>query len=209
MAFTEVFHKRTLYYWSKLHSSQLDSSQGYENINQSICINIMGQRSFKSLNDQHLIFEVLEQKHHIKLCKDMEIHYIQLPLIDDTIEVSSMDRLTEWMTIVKDIHLPYKQKTINQIGSKESVMQMALDEYSKINEDDLIREKLAARQRFVMDMNTNLNVAVARGEARGEAKGEIAAKHQIALKMLSESYSVEQISSIIGLISDEIKGLNN
>ncbi len=199
VAFEPQFHKRSLYYWSKLHSSQLKSGQQYDQLKKSICINIMSTTCFKDITTPHISFYAYSPAIQQKLCEDLEIHYVQLPLINDTIEVDIMDRFTEWMTFIKDVHDQKKKNLINRLLTKEGVFKMAYDEYSKINDDELMRERLEARQKFIWDMNT------ARSNAMKEGKAE--ALHQVALNMLSKSMDPSTISELTGLSLEEISNL--
>ncbi len=138
-----------------------------------------------------------------------------------------MDRFTEWMTFIKDVHDQKKKKLINRLLAKEGVFKMAYDEYSKINDDELMRERLEARQKFIWDMNTARSNAIkegreigleegraegraegkAEGKAEGILEGQSNALHQVALNMLSKSMDSSTISELTGLTLEEIQNL--
>lgn len=209
VSYESYFPKRSLYYWARLHSTQLSEGQHFDSIKKSICINIMANRCFKDLHDDHLLFQPICQNHNRLLCSDMEIHYVQLPFIDDTMEVDTMNRFTEWMTLIKDIHLAEKKKLISRITTKDGVMKMAYDEYSRINEDELKREKLEARQKFLWDINSAKAHAVKAGRVEGRVEGKTEARTEMALKMLGKGMDLETISELTDLTIEELNNLAN
>lgn len=171
MNYTSIFRNRSVYYWSKLHASQLLEGQSFECLKKSICIIIISEQCFTENNRSHNVFGIREHHDGFALCDDLEIHYVQLPLIDDTIEVDGMDPLTKWMVFIKDMHLAEKESIINEIVSEEGVMQLAYEEYSKINADDLLREQLEARQKFIWDVTTEKSLAKKEARIAGLEEG--------------------------------------
>ena len=215
VSFETQFHKRSLYYWANLHASQLSNGEDYSKLQKSICINIMRTQCFKEIPSPHITFYAYSPEYRLKLCSDLEIHYVQLLLIKDTIDVEIMDRFTDWMTFIKDVHDSTKRPLINQIVSKGSVFRLAYDEYAKINEDELMRERLEARQKFIWDMNTARKNAIDEGRAEGRAEGLSEGKqsviqegiYTVALNMLAKSFDFETISELTGLTVNQIKEL--
>lgn len=169
--YNNLYRSRSLYYWAKLHSNQLSKGENYQKVMKSISINIMAKACFDESMKNHLTFKVMEVEEQFILSNDLEIHYVQLPMFDDTIEVELMDRLTEWMTFLKDIHLHEKKSVIKKIVSKEGVMQLAYEEYSKVTDDEILKEKLEARQKYIWDRNTEKELAVEEGYNRGLEEG--------------------------------------
>ena len=211
ISFSKHFHKRSLYYWSLLHSSQLEEGDKFSKLKKSICINIMSAKCFTDINEPLILFTVQNCEHKITLSNDLEIYYVQLPAIDDTIEAEAMDKLTEWMTFIKDIHLKEKQSLIQKIAAKEGVMQMAYDEYSKVNNDKLMREKLEARQKFIWDMNSANEEAIeeahAEGREEGREEGHLEEKTSLAKKMKASGYDIAEIARLTGISENSINNL--
>ncbi|PID78358.1 MAG: hypothetical protein CSB21_00565, partial [Deltaproteobacteria bacterium] len=52
----EIFKNRSLYYWSRLYSSQLEQGRKYHNLYPVICINILDFKLFEEQNRYHLCF---------------------------------------------------------------------------------------------------------------------------------------------------------
>lgn len=74
--------KRTLYYWSKRYSSQLQEGQRYDELKKCVTINILNYECLP--NDlYHSVFHLKEDRSGIALTDDIEIHFIELPKLDD------------------------------------------------------------------------------------------------------------------------------
>lgn len=215
MNYTNLYRSRSLYYWARLHSEQLSKGESYSNAQKSICINLISEKGFPESERNHLRFSVLEQNEFFYLSHDLEIHYIQLPLFDDTIDVTLMDRMTEWMTLLKDIHLSDKQSIIKKIVSKKGVMQLAYDEYSKVTSDEILKEQLEARQKFKWDMEAAKDYAVEEGTRegikqgleKGLAQGAKKKALEIAKLLKEQNVSNDIIIASTGLSKEDVENL--
>ena len=73
----EYFSKRSLYYWSRLYAYQLNKGQNYDELKQTITINL--------LNFNYLPYETCHNSYHVYndktqdiLIDDLELHFIEL-----------------------------------------------------------------------------------------------------------------------------------
>ena len=70
--------KRSLYYWSKLYSEQLNEGEDYSLLKRTICINIL---NFKYLKTRmfHSVYRMKEIHTNEELSDIEEIHFIEIP----------------------------------------------------------------------------------------------------------------------------------
>ena len=197
-----VFRKRSLFYWANLHSTQPLRGQEYEEVVKSICINIVNSTCIHESNQLHNIFKVLDNEEHFELCDDLEIHYFQLPNIYAIMNKGEFNDEEAWMLLIREAGRG-NDKLIHTLIDKKEVLKMTYDAYNKINNDDLMREKLEAHHKYLMDKSNDLCEARREGEKVGLERGRI----EIAKKMLVVGLSPEIIAASTGLSPEEIQKL--
>ena len=78
------YKKRSLYYWAKLYSDQLNAGQSYDKLEKTISIHLL---NFEMLDesdygtDYHNVFKVKHEKTNLILTDMLELHYIELKKI--------------------------------------------------------------------------------------------------------------------------------
>ncbi|MBN2220796.1 MAG: Rpn family recombination-promoting nuclease/putative transposase [Vallitaleaceae bacterium] len=198
----QSYRKRSLFYWSKLHSKQPIKGQNYENTVKSICINIVNSRCIRESDDAHSVFRVLEDKKHFLLCDDLEIHYFQLPNLRGIIELSKAEIDEEaWLLFIRDVGRKTMDE-INKLITSREVLKMAYDVYNKLNEDELMLEKLEAHEKYIMDRETGLAIAKREGREEGAKEKQI----EIA-KNLLDILDDQTIALKTGLTIEEVHKL--
>ncbi|MBN1646776.1 MAG: Rpn family recombination-promoting nuclease/putative transposase [Spirochaetales bacterium] len=75
----KVFNNRSLYYWAKLYTSQLENGNEYKNLTPVICINILDFIFFTESTKPHLCFIIKEKFNGLIYSDHFSIHYIELP----------------------------------------------------------------------------------------------------------------------------------
>lgn len=71
--------ERSLYYWSKMYSEQLEKSAEYKKLKKAIAINLLAFDYLEDEQDWHNIYNLLNVKSHNKLTDHIEIHFLELP----------------------------------------------------------------------------------------------------------------------------------
>lgn len=91
--------KRTLYYWSKQYSGQLEKGKPYKQLKKCVTINIL---NFTVLPNEryHNVFHLREDHSGISLSDDLEIHFLELSKLDK--EAVPVDGgLVNWLLFLK------------------------------------------------------------------------------------------------------------
>ena len=214
-----AFRKRSLFYWSKLHSTQPLKGHEYDEVVKSICINIVNSACIHESNELHNTFKVLEQQEHFELCDDLEIHYFQLPNLYAIINKQEFNDEEAWMLLIREAGRGNDALIRTLIDQKE-VLKMTYEAYNKINNDELMREKLEAHEKYLMDKSNDLCEARREGEKvglergiqqgmqQGIEKGFEQAQIDIAKKMLQSGVAIDIIEASTGLSLEEIEELS-
>ncbi|HPR97350.1 MAG TPA: Rpn family recombination-promoting nuclease/putative transposase, partial [Thermotogota bacterium] len=92
---------RTLYYWSRMYSGQLNESEAYYNLKKTITINIMDFVLLEETKKYHTIYHLREDEEEFSLTDLMEIHMIEVPKLLNQPE-SLNDKLVEWLLFLEN-----------------------------------------------------------------------------------------------------------
>ncbi|WP_285395762.1 Rpn family recombination-promoting nuclease/putative transposase [Lysinibacillus sp. fls2-241-R2A-57] len=70
--------KRTLYYWSKIYTSELKKGFGYHKLRPTITINICNFSLFEQTDAYHTTFHLYEDDRKFRIDDVLEIHFIEM-----------------------------------------------------------------------------------------------------------------------------------
>ena len=203
--------KRSLYYWSKLYSEQLNEGEDYSILKRTICINIL---NFKYLKTRkfHSGYRLKEIYSNEELTDVAEIHFIEIPKLEEGTD--EKDMLANWIEFLKD---PESEK-VRSLEMTIVEIRQAKDELIRMSNDDTQRELYEMRAKTLKDKISALNEAERKGIKKGMEKGIKKGKEEgikegeknkaieIA-KSLLDVLDVETIALKTGLSIDEINEL--
>lgn len=180
--------KRSLYYWSKLYSEQLNEGEDYSILKRTICINIL---NFKYLKTRkfHSGYRLKEIYSNEELTDVAEIHFIEIPKLEEGTD--EKDMLANWIEFLKD---PESEKVRGLELSIEEIRQ-AKDELIRMSNDKKQRELYDMRANSLRDKISELNAAKREGI------------EEVARNMKKNELPIEMISKLTGLRVDEIDKL--
>ena len=202
--------KRSLYYWSKLYSEQLNEGEDYSILKRTICINIL---NFKYLKTRkfHSAYRLKEIYSNEELTDVAEIHFIEIPKLEEGTD--EKDMLVNWVEFLKD---PESEKVRSLEMSIDEIRQ-AKDELIRMSNDDTQRELYEMRAKTLKDKISALNEAERKGMQKGMQKGikegmqkgEKKKALEIAKSMIDMGLDKKTISKTTGLDLSEIEKLIN
>ncbi|MPQ43622.1 Rpn family recombination-promoting nuclease/putative transposase [Clostridium tarantellae] len=193
--------QRTLYYWSKIYSDQLQSTENYSKLARTVCINIL---NFKYLdNDRfHNVYRMKEVITNEELTDIEEIHFLELPkskdlgIIDSEKEVENIDSLLKWVEFLKE---PESQ-AVRIIELTDESIRKAKSELYKLSMDKEEIARYRMREKAMYDEISALE--------NSERKGKIEGKLEVA-KNLLDILDNETISLKTGLPIEDIEKLRS
>lgn len=189
------FENRMLLYWARMYLGQLKSGEAYEKLNKTIQISIT---NFKFLQNDHFhsTFHLMEKEKLIKFTDHLEIHVLELPKVQMTEELTDEDLLTKWM-----LFLSGDDKTKGEVAMTDMGIEKAYDELHRISEDEVMRERAIARDKWLSDQATR------REQARREGKEE--GEKETVLSMHAEGFSVEMITRVMKMPEEKVHAIIN
>ncbi|MDM0612482.1 Rpn family recombination-promoting nuclease/putative transposase [Clostridium perfringens] len=203
--------QRTLYYWSKIYSDQLGSSENYKNLARTVCINIL---NFKLLdNDRyHNTYRLKEVTTNEELTDIEEIHFIELPKSKEvkSEEVNNIDSLLKWIEFIKEP----ESETVRILELTDESIRKAKTQLYKLSLDKKTIEQYRIREKAMYDEISALENSREKGRKEGlkegveigKEEGRIEEKRNLA-KNLLDVLDIETIAQKTRLSIEEIKRL--
>ncbi|MGC5816112.1 Rpn family recombination-promoting nuclease/putative transposase [Clostridium perfringens] len=189
--------QRTLYYWSKMYSEQIQNRDNYSKLERTVCINILNFKYLK--NDKyHNAYRLKEITSNEELTDLQEIHFIELPKFNEignkeyVENVEKMDALEKWLEFLVEP----ESNTVRQLELSNEEIKLAKSELYRLSMDSKEREQYNMREKAIYDRISALENA--------EAKGKREGKLEIIRESLSQGLDISLISKITGLSEEEI-----
>ena len=193
--------KRSLYYWSKVYSSQLDQGQSYEKLVPVIAINILDFNLFADNRCQRK-FIITDAKTGKDEFKMLEIHFIELKKRQ---YMNDNKELFMWAEFLKSpnsnaIEVGTQNRNSKAILNAKGIYNTAIAS----NED---REKIRLLNKTLADNESRVITARNEGLVEGKKNGEHKKAIETAKNLLVMGLTFEQISKATGLTTEEIEKL--
>lgn len=191
-----AYKERTLFYWAKLYSDDLDSGEDYSALSQTICVNIINFNLFDCEN-YHSHFMLKEKERDEIMTDKLAIHFFELKKVG---KYKRNKRMEDWLTLINaetegDLMALQQNTSIPEIQKTIVILR-------EMSADEQIREEARRREKRLHDEATALNHArkegIAEGIAEGEARGREAERASIAETMRKNGFTEEQIKLALG-----------
>ncbi|MDM0594212.1 Rpn family recombination-promoting nuclease/putative transposase [Clostridium perfringens] len=189
--------QRTLYYWSKMYSEQIQNRDNYSKLERTVCINILNFKYLK--NDKyHNAYRLKEITSNEELTNLQEIHFIELPKFNEignkeyVENVEKMDALEKWLEFLVEP----ESNTVRQLELSNEEIKLAKSELYRLSMDSNEREQYNMREKAIYDRISALENA--------EAKGKIERELELIKESLNQGLEISLISKITGLSEEEI-----
>lgn len=169
------FKERSLYYWAKKFSGQLNKSEDYSKLQKTIAINIIDFNLF-DCEEPHSIFFVSEKDRNELLTDKFRIDFLELKKA-----AKSKNRmLKEWLTFLNAT----TEEELDMMGNTTTnpeIIGKAIAVIRKMSADEKMLYDIQQREKAILDERSALNFAentgrikgIAEGEIKGEIKGKI------------------------------------
>jgi predicted transposase/invertase (TIGR01784 family) len=137
------FAKRLLYYWAGGHAEQLQRGERYEMLHPTYCICCLNETLLAD-DVFHHPFQVYDAEHGVLLCKDLEIHLLELSKFNLQVEMVQSP-LERWCYFLK--HGASLDPASLPATLDVPVIRKAMEVLMKISQDELERHRAAERKR--------------------------------------------------------------
>lgn len=195
---------RSLFYWSKLFSGQLNISEDYKHLKRTISINILDFVLFKEDERFWRKNFITDTETNTKLTNLLELHFIELNKMKEVREESP---LTFWIEFLQN---PYSER-VQELCKFVPEIKEAKKVFEQVQSDPEARELYRVREKAVRDQVNAINTALEEGKAQGLEEGEVKGNQEeklaIARNLLEQGIGLETISKATGLTEKQIREL--
>ncbi|HVX13028.1 MAG TPA: Rpn family recombination-promoting nuclease/putative transposase [Pirellulales bacterium] len=184
-----AFPQRALYYWSRLHQSQLQEGMNYHVLRPTIAICFVDTSLFPDVPDHHLVFELRERRHQTLFTDQLAVHILELPKFDKTVDdlATPLDR---WLFFLRHAQDLDEEALPEPLDVAE--VRWALGDLIMITQSDEDRERYESRLKMQRDVYTALFEA----REEGRAEGQIARIQSFQRLLREEVTALEQLRAL-------------
>ncbi len=199
---------RSLFYWSKLFSGQLEVSESYKNLHRTISINILDFKLFEQDKRFWRKAVLLDKETNEQLTDLLELHFIELGKMK---EMREDNPITFWIEFFKD---PYSEK-VKKLCEYVPEIKEAKEVYERAKSDPEAQELIRLREKGLRDYISGLENAHDQGRevgreegiAIGEERGIEQKTREAALNMDAEGFDIKIIAKCLGISVAKVKEL--
>jgi predicted transposase/invertase (TIGR01784 family) len=215
MAGTDGYRQRILYYWSKLHQSQLQTGDTYVKLMPTYSVSVLNYKEFEDNGDDiHSIFELRERQNGSLYSPDLQLHFLELPkykqwkkkmLSNSNQAILQKYKLLDyWSRFFRASSST--EKELEEI-MKEPIMDKAFKALEELSQEPTIREIAEMREKSRIHLLILTSETEARAKAEGKNEGLAEGQKLAADKMLQSGMSDVQVASILGLSLIEVQNI--
>ena len=206
----KLMAERSLYYWSKMYSEQLEKGAEYKKLKNAIAINLLAFDYLEDEQDWHNIYNLLNVKSHKKLTDHIEIHFLELPKF--TLKDMRKIRASEaWLAYFSG---KYSKEELEEIAMTTPAIKEAVEFEDTFLQDKIERRAYEQREKAIRNafkeegLQQGLEQGLQQGLQQGMQKGLYQQAIQTAKNMLKDKVDIKLISKYTNLSVEEIKKIN-
>ena len=194
---TDFMAERTVFYWSKMYTSQVKPGDTYEKLKKCITINIVDFERI-DIDKIHTSFHILEDETGYKLSDILEIHFLELPKLKRLSSLKDVDDpILDWLEFIDSD----SKEGMEMLAERNENIKVAYEILQRVSRSKEARTAYEARQAEIMDQMTR--------EKSAEQKGRMEEKIFVARNFLKMGLSVEQVAMGSGLEIEKVIELKN
>ncbi|QUG86188.1 Rpn family recombination-promoting nuclease/putative transposase [Bacillus nitratireducens] len=170
--------KRSLYYWGKLYTSQLQKGMPYSSLHKTITINLLNFIMFSDHKEFHTTGTLWNTQQQKRLSDDIEIHIveIEIPQLTEQWHEEKVnpwkDPFVRWLLLLSANEDEHLTKTLEDIAmNQDPILQKAINKWERMSQDSSFRQAYDAREKVLMDEAAKFAHAETEGIKRGMEQG--------------------------------------
>lgn len=168
--------KRSLYYWGKLYTSQLQKGMPYSALRKTITINLLNFIMFLDHKEFHTKGTLWNTQQQKLLSDDIEIHIIEIPKLTEQWHEEKVnpwkDPFVRWLLLLSANENEHLTKLLEDIAmNQDPILQKAINKWERMSQDSSFRQAYDAREKVLMDEAAKFAHAETEGIKRGMEQG--------------------------------------
>jgi predicted transposase/invertase (TIGR01784 family) len=195
------FEMRSLFYWSKIYTSNITKGEGYDVLTPVISINIL-DFPFRKADDFHTSFHLYEDRNKDVLLTDVcELHFIDLPKFKRFGNCDLNNPLHRWLVYFSGSS---QEELVEEVLKMDENIRLVQDRMDTIARSDELRRAYDQYEKAELDYISGIRAA----EKKARTEGKMEESLRIAKNLLEQNVSVDIVSVSTGLDEETIKNLN-
>ena len=143
------YKERTLFYWAKMYTGDLQKQEDYLNLKNTIAINVIDFNLF-DCKEYHSTFKIFEEHRQELLTDKFRIDFLELRKAKECKESGSMvDKKQMWMDFLNTN--AEDDETLDRLSTSSPVMQKAVAVLRKMSADEKELYEIEQREKAVRD----------------------------------------------------------
>ncbi len=200
--------KRSLYYWGRLYTSQLQKGMPYSSLHKTITINLLNFVMFPEYEAFHTTGILWNQQQQMILSDDIEVHIVEIPKLMQQWRNEQVnpweDSFVRWLLLLPANEDEQLTKTLEDIAmNQDPILQKAMNKWERMSQDSSFRQAYEAREKALMDEAAKFAYAEQKGIEKGIEKGKI----QLIRGMYKNGMPIEDIAKFTNLSIEEIRNI--
>lgn len=194
--------KRSLYYWSKLYTSQMQEGMPYRALRKTITINLLDFILFSSNEEFQTTGQLWDTTKQRVLSDDIEIHFVEIPKLVKQWRQEKVNpwenAFVRWILLLPAHEDEHLTQTLEEIAmNQDPILQKAMDKWENMSHDSSFRSAYEAREKLLLDEQAKL----AHAREEGLEEGKI----RLIRSMHENGMPLDDIAKFTGLNIEEIK----
>ncbi len=193
--------KRSVYYVSKLFSSQLEEGGLYKSLGRAIGLSIL---DFPMFDDDEWMHRgrLKDTKSGLEFTDCFEVNFVEIPKLSENLEdITDLKELWFYFLNAKN------EKELDMLVQKSADIGTAIDKLGRISSDASLKHALIIREKAINDYYNDIAYAEEQGIEQGIQQGIEQGILETAKKALAKNIDIKTISEFTGLSEDVIKKL--
>ncbi len=185
------YKERTLFYWAKMFTGELQKNEDYNNLKDTIAINVIDFNLFDCKEEYHSTFKVLEEHRHEILTDKFRIDFLELRKAKKFAKErgSMTDKKLMWMDFLNSN--AEDDETLERLSSESPVMKKAVAVLRQMSTDEKELYEIEQRDKAVRDELSARNYE--------RQQGILQERENLITKMKKSGMSDEQIQKILSI----------
>ena len=197
VAYFQFWPNRILFYLSKTYTGQIKAGEDYDALKKCIHVSILDFIHFPQDKRCYHKITLCDAETGEQYTDLMEFHILELRKLPQ--EDQSEAGLIRWMRFFGG----KTREEFEDMAKQDEYIEEAYDELKKLSADEKKRLEYEARERAVLDYNTQMKSARMEGEKKGEKNGE----RNIIRKMVKKGMELNEIAELLEMDPAELTEL--
>lgn len=185
------YKERTLFYWAKMYTGELQKNEDYINLKNAISINVIDFNLF-DCKEYHSTFKVFEEHRQELLTDKFRIDFLELRKAKDMKESGSMtDKKQMWMDFLNTN--AEDDETLERLATESPIMKKAVAVLRQMSADEKELYEIEQREKAVRDEIS----ARAYERQQGIQQGIEQERNAFITRLKKKGYTEKQIAEIL------------